>query len=195
MQAVDAKTKGIGFANVRAFAEERFGGAQGWGKVVAKLAEPDRRELESVVPVGWYSLAMYARLIRVVDQVHGHGDLALIHQLGRFEAERDLTTIQRLFLRMANPAYILEKTSEYWRRFHDSGTWVIERQGATRVRAFLDDWGQPDAALCRETIAYVVRAWELVGARNVRMDHPHCRSRGEKRCEFLGRWNEAAATG
>jgi hypothetical protein len=192
MQPVDAKTKGIGFVNVKAFTEERFG-PTGWDAALQQLVSSDRRELEGIVSVGWYSLSLYARLIRAVDRVHGYGDLSLVVQLGRFEAERDLTTVQRLFLRLANPAFILEKTGEYWRRFHDTGHWVIERQAPTRVRAFLDDWGYADVALCREVVGYVSRAFELVGAKNVRMDHSRCRGRGEARCEFLGRWGEGLA--
>jgi len=190
----EAKTKGVGFVNVRAFAEERFGGAPAWVAVREQLVSADRRELDAVLPIGWYSLALYARLIRAVDQVHGYGDLSLVVQLGRFEAERDLTTIQRLFLRLANPAFMLEKTGDYWRRFHDSGHWTIEREGDMRVRAFIDDWGVADVALCRELVGYVSRLWELVGAKNPRMDHIRCRGRGDARCEFLGRWGEARAT-
>lgn len=182
-----AKTKGISFHNVRTFTLERYA-LDGWVSVLAQLMPEDRRELDAMVPVGWYSLALYARLIRALDQVHGAEDLALVLQLGRYEAERDLTTIQRAFLRMASPAFLLEKSAEYWRRFHDTGQWVIEREGATRVRAYLDGWGVVDSALCRELIGYVSRAFELVGAKNVRMDHTQCRSSGSERCLFLGTW-------
>jgi hypothetical protein len=192
VMSADAKTKGIGFVNVRAFAEERFGGAAGWKAVTDQLVASDRRELEEILPVGWYSLALYARLIHAVDKVHGYGDLSLVVQLGRFEAERDLTTIQRLFLRLASPSFILEKNRDYWRRFHDTGQWTVERLGEGRVRAFIDDWGVADVALCRELVGYVGRLFELVGAKNVRMEHVRCRGRGEARCEFLGRWGMSA---
>src|SRR5689334_3017500 len=130
-----AKTKGVGFANVRTFVEERFGPA-GWDRVLSELVVSDRRELEAILPVGWYSLPLYARLIRAVDQVHGYGDLSLVVKLGRFEAERDLTTIHRIFLRLASPAFMLEKTADYWRRFHDTGHWVVKRDG-NRVTSYL----------------------------------------------------------
>jgi hypothetical protein len=185
----DAKTKGISFHNVRTFTLEKYG-LEGWIDVLAQLVPEDRRVLDEVVPVGWYSLALYARLIRAVDQIHGAGDLALVVQLGRYEAERDLTTIQRAFLRMASPAFLLEKSAEYWRRFHDTGTWTITREGTTRVRAYLDDWGSGDAAMCRELIGYLSRAFELVGAKNVRIDHGQCRAHGGERCLFLGSWGE-----
>jgi hypothetical protein len=187
-----AKTKGLGFVNVRSFTVERYGEA-GWAGVLAELLPEERRELESVVPVGWYSLALYARLIRALDKVHGASDLALVVQLGRYEAERDLTTIHRMLLRLANPAFMLDKTAEYWRRFHDTGEWTVERETKNRVRAHLDHWGVADAAMCRELGGYLVRVWELLGARHARVDHIACRARGDARCTFIGRWGEVEA--
>src|SRR5437868_11352567 len=125
MAAGSAKTKGIGFTNVRAFTLARFGGDAGWKAVLESLDAGDREELAAVIPVGWYSLEMYARLIRALDRVHGKGDLSLMKELGRYEAENDIKTIHRFFLRFTNPAFIVEKTSEYWKRFHDTGTWVV----------------------------------------------------------------------
>src|ERR1022692_2806438 len=152
----EARTKGIGFTNVRGFTLERFGGQPAWTAVLDKVSPEDREELRAVIPMGWYSLAMYARLIRTLDKVHGSGDLAIVKDLGRYEAEHDLKTIHRVFLRFTNPAFIVEKTSEYWKRFHDTGTWNVTRDDHG-VSAVLDGWGYVDAALCRELVAYLTR--------------------------------------
>ncbi len=181
-----AKTKGIGFTNVRKFTTARFGEA-GWTAVVDALSKEDRDELQAVIPMGWYSLSLYARLIHALAKVHGGGDLAFIKELGRFEAEQDLTTIHRVFLRFTNPAFIVEKTSEYWRRFHDTGTWNVTRDDHG-VSAVLDGWGVVDAALCREVVAYLTRVLELVGAKNVVVEHPKCRGRADPQCLFRARW-------
>jgi hypothetical protein len=194
MAAGEAKTKGVGFANVRTFTMDRFGGEAGWKAVLEKLDKTDRDELQSVIPVGWYSLAMYARLIRALDAVHGRGDLSLMSALGRYEAEKDLTTIHRVFLRFTNPAFIVEKTSEYWRRFHDTGTWHVTRDDHG-VSAVLDGWGCIDKALCSELVAYLTRVLELVGAKNVVLEHPKCRVRSDPQCIFKGRWGLAKESG
>ncbi len=186
----EAKTKGVAFANVRSFALERFG-ADGWEAVLQPLAPADREALLGFVPVGWYSLPLYARLIRTLDEVHGYGDLALVVQLGRFEAERDLTTIHRMFLRLANPAYAVEKLGEYWRRFHDTGDWDLTRENESHVTGYLDNWGCVDNALCRELVGYMGRMLELVGAKNVILEHPRCRALGADRCFFRCRWGDS----
>lgn len=181
----EAKTKGVGFANCRAFVVERFG-EEGWNAVIELLGKSEREELRAIIPMGWYSLDLYVSLIRALDTVHGEGrNMALLFELGRFEAERDLTTIHRVFLRFANPAYVIEKTGELWRRFHDTGTWEIarERDGLTGV---LTGWGVVDEGLCVELVGYMGRCLELVGAKSVVMEHPRCRARGDKECRFRG---------
>src|SRR5207245_1426292 len=95
-----AKTKGVAFVGVRTFVVQRFG-ETGWSAVLQRLEPEDRRELIGVLPIGWYSLEVYARLIRAIDELHGCGDCALIVQLGRFEAERDLALIERSYQRLS----------------------------------------------------------------------------------------------
>lgn len=182
-----AKTKGVGFTNVKAFVLERFGD-RAWKDLLNALPAEDRTELESIVSVGWYSLALYARLINQIEQRHGKGDFALVEQLGAFEAEHDLTTIHRVFLRMANPAFILEQMGNYWKRFHDTGEWEITRLTDKRAIAHLRGWGHVDTALCRELAGYMRRSFELAGASNVTLEHPRCRARGQADCLFEGCW-------
>lgn len=150
----------------------------------------ERDEIESFVSVGWYSLELWARLIRELDDVHGAGDLGLIVQLGRFEAERDITIIYRAMFRLLNPATIIVKTTEYWRKFHDTGRWEMNRVSDKEIEGRLYDWGVVDYALCRELVGYLSRALELVGAEGVIFDHPKCRSRGEDHCYFRARWGK-----
>ena len=99
-----------------------------------------------------------------------------------------MTTIHRLFFRLANPAYAIEKTTEYWRRFHDTGSWSIERRAETAVSGTLENWGLVDEALCVELTGYMPRVIELVGGRNARMVHPRCRARGSHTCYFELGW-------
>lgn len=186
-----ANTKGTSFAQARNYALERFG-ERGWAEVLAQLSLQDRDTLNGVVAVGWYDLALYARVIRAIDAVHGTGDLKLVTQLGRYEAEKDLKFVHRLFFRLANPAYVVEKAGEYWRRFHDTGTWSITRESPTIVHGTLSDWGVVDAALCAELSAYMVRILELVGGKDPTIDHRVCRARGDSSCFFRMRWRDGA---
>jgi hypothetical protein len=187
MAASEARLKGITLVNARAFTIERFG-HEGWTSTLEQLVVADRQDLDNVITVGWYSLALYARLLHGLEAAHGAGDFSLVIRQSRFLAERDLTTIQRMFLRMASPSFAIDRIGEYWRRFYDTGTWQTARLTPTRARATLLDWGIVDHALCRSVVGYMGRFLELVGANNVNVEHPCCRAKGDPRCEFDARW-------
>ena len=192
MSSTGALTKGVGFNHVKAFAQSRWG-PEGWTALLGKLRSTDRDAIAEAVPIGWYPLALYVRLIHALDEVHGAGDLGLVVQLGRFEAERDITTIYRIMFRLMSPATVVEKTTDYWRKFHDTGTWEMQRVGNSEIQGALSGWGVVDHALCRELVGYFSRVLELVGAQNVIVEHPECRARGYARCLFRGRWGATAA--
>jgi len=185
----EARQKGVGIVNARAYVLERYG-ADGWQAVLAQLPHADRQGVDTAIGVGWYTHGVYMRLVRAIDEVHGVGDLAMAVQLGRWGAERDLSTIYRLFFRFANPAWVVEKSTEYWRRFHEDGEWIIERVGKMHVVGTLRGWRTDDAAYCRVNGGYMGRLLELVGARGVTVDHASCVARGDRECVFRVRWGD-----
>ena len=101
---------------------------------------------------------------------------------GRFAAEHDLTVFHRIFLRMANPTFVIEKSAEYWRRFHTRGVWKVQRvpQGGT---ASLSDF-YIGTAYCAALHSYIGRLFELVGAKDVSVQHTDCVSRGAPACAY-----------
>jgi len=183
-----ANTKGISFVNAKAFCDAR--GSDAWERVLRIMDTADRDQLESVVAVGWYELGLYARLIRAIDAALGSGNLDLVPELGRFEATRDLSTVYRLFFRFSNPAFAIEKSMAYWRRFHDTGSWNITRTSDTSVHGTLTGWGVVDLAMCLELTGYMPCVIELVGGKEPVMTHPRCRSRGADVCVFELEWKK-----
>jgi len=158
-----AQAKGSNLHHLREFVRKRFDDGA-WKRLIAQLSEPEQDTWRAVVPVGWYPLLLQLNTLAALERVLGHGDGALIEELGAFEAKQDLTVIHRLFLRMANPAYLLEKSAEYWNRFYDEGTWEVTRVSAQEARGLLrgvqlmnDDFG-------RYLSAYIRAMWKLMGA-------------------------------
>ncbi|UQA57593.1 4-vinyl reductase [Polyangium aurulentum] len=182
-----ARTKGIGFLHVKAFVTERLG-AGAWPQVLARFPALEQRTLDEVVSPAWYDLGLYARLLHVVDEVHGNGDPRFLHALGRFQAERDLSTITRWLLRLFRPSVAIEQMGRYWSRFHDTGKWTLTHRDDRVIAARLESWGVIDAALCRELSGYLCRTLELLGGREVSLEHTRCRARHDPSCEFRARW-------
>jgi predicted hydrocarbon binding protein len=182
-----AQVKGVVILNAKAYVVAHYGD-EGWARVTKALAREDREVIDAMISVGWYDVQMYDRINRAIEGELGRGDKSLMIAIGRYAAEHDLTTIHRVFLRVANPAYVLEKSTEFWRRFQDSGTWSIVRESPTRVRATLDGWGSMEELTCIRLAAYIQRLFELVGAKNAKMERMRCRARGDEACLYVGSW-------
>ena len=180
-------TKGLSFRNLVSFTRARFG-EEGWAQLEATLSESDRRTLAEMIPMGWYELELYARLVRQLVEVHGRGERTLVEDYGRYSAEHDLTTIHKLLMKAVNPGVIMEQSMKLWRRFQDTGTWRVER-GEHRATGMLLDWGCVDEALCRELVGYLEYLLTLgYGGKRARVEHPRCRARSAPACVFVCTW-------
>ncbi len=82
-------------------------------------------------------------------ELHGGGDTKLMVALGHYCAERDLSTVHRILARVAVAAYFLRKYTSFWRRYQDTGDWVIVREGDRRIRATLDGVGLELSSILR----------------------------------------------
>ncbi|MEM9861590.1 MAG: hypothetical protein AAF938_08250 [Myxococcota bacterium] len=160
-------------------------GDDAWHELLHSMVTPDRRELEALVPVGWYPLALQHRLLRAIDRHVGRDDGALVDTIGEYEADQDLTVVHRLFLRLANPAFVLEKAGDYWSRFYTAGRWEVQRESPTSARARLSDVEPWDPIFGRYLKAYIHRMWVLVGAKEVHIDS---RDMGDG-LRLIGRWS------
>ncbi|MBW1807645.1 MAG: 4-vinyl reductase [Deltaproteobacteria bacterium] len=183
-----ARVKGTFFIALKSFIRARYGN-QGWKRLIESLPEKDRVQVEMSVSMGWFDLDLIVQALHVLVEVLGGRDKQLAYEFGRFDAEQDLTKIQRLFLRMANPAYVIEKAGQYWSRFCDFGEWQIERQGKNQASASLVKCSIADELYCLELSGYLNRLFEMVGAKNLQVEHTQCRARGDDKCSWVGKWD------
>ena len=177
--------KGIGFENVRLYVHERFGEGA-WQTVMSRLSPTEREEVEHAIAVGWYKVSCFAALLRAVDRVCGTGNLALMREIGAFEAEQDMNRAIRVFLRVLNPNQLLKVEARIWRHFQSHGEWTTKKV-AGGVEAELSGWFA-DEASCEELAGYLVRLVEFTGGKSVRMKHRVCRAKGHGRCVFEYRY-------
>jgi hypothetical protein len=181
------RVKGTGFLNLKSHVEQQLPPGT-WDRVLAALPSDDRLQVRSALGIGWYDLELWARLLRIVDQVGGRGDLSLLPSLACADAEGDFAGVLRILLRIANPAFAVEQAARLWPRFHDSGKLNVERIDGTHCQIHIDAWGVVDEALCRHMGAYMARVLELVGATEVSHSHVACRAAGASRCTFEYAW-------
>lgn len=179
------RMKGIGFVNVRQYVITVYG-QETWERVLTKLDTKDRAELSSVVALGWYDVYMFARLLRAIAAICGHGDLGVLKAVGRFEAEQDFNRAVRMLIRVVTPGSIFSGHARLWSHFQESGKWTIEKRQLSMVGK-LEGWAK-DQALCTELSGYLERIVEFTGGQNVHVSHSSCRSTGADDCIFTFRW-------
>jgi hypothetical protein len=188
--AIMANTKGSAFVALKSFVTRRFG-HKGWKRYLSCIEPKERNAVEMPSTKEWYDLGLWIRSLHVLKEVFGDEEPKVVYEFGRHEASRDLSTWQRLFLRTANPAYVLEKATEYWCKFCDFGSWKVERKGNKAATATLRGVPVVDALYCEELTGYLNRLFELVGAKNLQLEHSHChsRSRGGDSYAWNGSWD------
>ncbi len=182
-----ARIKGTNLVHTQSFIDSVFG-LEGWASVGAELPRETRLALESVVAVGWYPARLHTDLLHAIDRALGPSHPGILARAGAYSAEYDVTRIHRILFRVANPGVILEKTSEIWARFFDTGTWTVERPTSTTTVSTLRDFEIVDSSYCAYLCGYFVRMFELIGAEDVHLAHPLCRARGDDVCRFDGSW-------
>ena len=160
------QAKGTNLHHMFTWVEQRFG-SEAWEKVLARLSPDDQTQARNVLPVRWYDLGLQHRVLRALDETLGQGDGTLVDAVGRYEADQDLSVIHRVFMRMASPSYILERSRDYWERFYDTGEWRVERISETRTRGELVDVDPFDPLFARYLHAYIRRMFELTGAQDL----------------------------
>jgi hypothetical protein len=179
----DPQCKGTVILFARAFVVERWGKGA-WEEIATSMAPGEAAMLGGVVSIGWYPEPAFVRILHSLEALRP----AAARELATFEAERDLAVIHRMFLHLANPAYVLEKAGSYWRRFHDTGEWLVHRTTTSSASGELRAWGVVDPLACTYLGAYIHRMFELVGAHGVSVEHKRCRAEGAETCVFGGAW-------
>lgn len=169
----------------RKYIESRHGRA-GWERVLEALSPEDRDCVASAIALGWYPTSTFMNVFDALERTVGAGNPRFIVDFARDGAEQDLNVFHRVFLRMANPAFVAEKVGEYWSRFHTHGSWTYERVDHGYIGRLSGFESRP--IYCEVLVPYMTRMLELVGAKQVRVTHPECVHKGQPDCVFVAKW-------
>lgn len=172
---------GLKFFARRDFVRERFGEPT-WELILARISEEDRGRIAAAEPGSWYDVHLLERLMNsIAEQLKA--DDTLLMEIGRFDADRELSGAHRWYLRLVRPSFAIRYMNMYWRRSHDTGTWRSSMNGS-EVTAELRDWTIVNRNLCMPLLGYLGRTMELFGGRISQLEHPECRSLGAPACLF-----------
>lgn len=152
---------------------------------------PDVGELldTPILTSSWYEFSQLVKLMETAKPyLHPEKNRSVAWDMGRFSADVGLSTVYRIFFKVADPSYIIKKASQVYQTYYSSGVMTTEEISAGKALLCLKEVDQPDIHLCERLLGWMERTLELSGAKKVIMSHPKCRTRGDDRCEFLGTW-------
>jgi predicted hydrocarbon binding protein len=185
-----AKVKGTALRSTVEFLKASVGEAE-YLRLIESMAPQDQDVLKNPVLLSsWYEFSLLRRLMQRAEgkiaTPQGH---SLAWALGRFSAESALSTIYKLFFKMADPAYIIKKASYLYPTYYDSGSMEVvgleDRAATIHIKGF----DEPSAEFCDRMQGWMQRTVELTGHKSVTILHPQCRARGDAVCEYRGTWD------
>ncbi len=161
--AADRIARGANFQLAASWAIESYG-MPTWQRALASLSLTDRREWEGEpVPIGVYRFGALRRAVQAVAQQVDRPEDEVVAPLYAYVASRQLSTMQRLVLRVTTPAFVVSKVPALWRGLFTIGAVRIEKATTDSARmrftvpGCLVDWLAP---FCLGTSTQVV---ELAG--------------------------------
>jgi predicted hydrocarbon binding protein len=176
------------FLSTFAFMEHRFG-AEAKQAVMRRLTDADRELLSGIIlPITWYPLAPFGRLLRAMDGELGRGDFTLVTERGEWTATRDLHTLRRAVLKFVTIPWVISKGASLWPQFHDTGRWEVRQMDADHAIAELHDLGVVDEAICASIRGWILGLSRLSGEKKVEVGHTTCRAKGDSACVYEVRW-------
>lgn len=158
--------------------------------VLQRLPPADRKVLEGVImPIGWYPLELNLRLDSAIAEALSPRDRnKAFVDMGRASAEDNLNGPHHVFIRKGDPHFLLSHAPEIYRLYYAVGSRSYEKTGARS--GVLRTMGAESVTHedCLTIIGWYQRAIEMSGGRDVRIDHPRCRARGNGHCEYHCAW-------
>jgi hypothetical protein len=181
------KTKGNFCISIKEYIDKYWGKGT-WDKFFHALSADDQLLMQTAVSLNWVDMEARLRIVRTFEEVLGTGNGDMIRRFAYFEAEKDLHTALRLFLRVASPINVLKKAGQIWRKYYDWGELIVEQKDEKSASVTLKGNNFNDRFFCLQLQAYFSRFFELVGAEDVKISHPECRAQGAADCVFVLDW-------
>ncbi len=164
-------------------------GAAGVRRLLAQCSLELRASIEpGIRKARWYPFAQFIELIVTIDRLFGAGDLSLVRELARHDADANLTTIYRLFYKVGTTHWILGRAMRLWSAHYDTGTLDVLTGGPKTAVLRIRDFATPDPVHCRSVMGWAERSIELSGATNIQGSETRCRTRGDELCQIEAAW-------
>jgi len=183
-----ANVKGSALSSRVLWVELEHGNA-GMERLLHQCSPGLRHSLDKgIAKAKWYPFEQFIELNETIDRLFGKGDLGLIHELGRYGADANLTTIYRLFFKVGTTHWILGRAARLWSAHYDSGNLEVLTRGPRTAVLRIRGFATPHRVHCMSVQGWAERSIELSGGLRVNSEEPLCRLRGDEYCQLEAKW-------
>lgn len=185
-----AKIKGTAFKSTVMFFKKHLG-EEGYLELIKEMPPEEASILESSILVsGWYEFSLLRKLMKKAEgKVIVPPGRTIAWELGRYSADAAVTTVYKIFFKLAEPAYIIKKSFSLFPAYYDSGALELVTMENRKAIMRLKNFNEPSPEFCGRIQGWMQRIMELTGRKNVIIFHPSCRVKGAPYCEYHGRWD------
>ncbi len=187
-RCMKAQVKGTAVLGTIRFIKETFGD-EGLARVKAHLSSEDQQRMDdTILSSAWYPVSFLLALMRAANKEFGAQMPDIITQIGRASADYAHTTVYKLVFKVGSPQWIISKASVIFSSFYDVGQMVVTESGPGFANVEMRDFGEPAPEFCERIAGWIVRTFELSGAKDLRLPQVKCACKGDKVCRFEGTW-------
>ena len=127
--------------------------------------------------------------MEAADEQLGDREPELIRKMGSASADYAITTVYKIFFKLGSPEYIIDKATQVFGKYYDTGE-VVPVESAPGRAAFDIKGLEGAPPFCTRFLGWMERTMTLAGAKNIRSVHSQCVHRGDAVCRFEGNWDQ-----
>ncbi len=180
--------KGAVLKSRLAFAQDHAG-KEGLERVLAVMAEGDRRTLKMLFTSNWYPFALGKALDEAIVRVLGGGRPEFFERLGAASAEKNLSTIHSGYLTKGDAHGFLAKSASFYALYYETGRREYAPAGAKEGVFTTYDAETFSAPDCLTVVGWYRKALEMCGVAGVKITEEECRALGGSVCRYRVKWN------
>jgi hypothetical protein len=180
--------KGILLVHLHSFVVHELGD-EAWVDLLDSLRPQDREILDRLLLAGaWQPVGVWNRALDALFTTRFPDPDAAMGNFARFVAQKDLSSLFRLVLKLGSPDFILGRTASLYSRYFQEGQFaphkIEDQHWSATLAVSRDENVGPTRLSCEPGIsAWLTQALQLSGTRPI-VTHPKCRFRGSPYCEY-----------
>lgn len=166
----EIRARGVNFIYAKEYIIKTHG-EEFWNKLISKLPSETAKVWSSpLLSLSNYPFKDFKLMVNIISKELASDEIQSTAALYAFIADRSLSTLYKVFFRMANPSFVLKNYPKLWDRFFTSGevTVPIAEKNNAQIKFKLPemflDW-LPGACY-----GFSKKAVEMAGGKNMRMN-------------------------